>query len=261
MYADFSSIKPDAEFTGGKEAQTGSACLGVSFFEGTAEGPGVNAGIAGVSRFLSRFMKFYEHVLAVFLSSEKRKKIHAKYKIHGKKDILIETGARKVLGTTDVKNLIVPGWADKSIATFKLHHRSGSLDNNIWTPEVLPLQLIIIGELAIAAFPGEITTVAGWRLRDTIQNVLSKRGIKKVILSPYANAYCGYVTTYEEYQHQLYEGGHTIFGEWTLAAFQTKFKQLALQMLEKPEARNIDKSIEPVKFTEEELGKRSFAKA
>ena len=161
------------------------------------------------------------------------------------------------MGTPDIKNLIIPYWADKGIKTFKEQHQNGSL-NKPWTPEILPLQLIIIGELAIAAFPGEITTIAGARLRDTIQNVLVKRGIKKVIISPYANAYCGYVTTYEEYQHQLYEGGHTVFGEWTLAAFQTKFKQLALQMLEKSETRIIDKSVEPIEFTEEELNKRSF---
>lgn len=260
MYADFSNIKPDVEFTNEKEVQTGSACLGVSFFEGTAEGPGMGAVVASASRFLSRFMKYYEFVKAIFLPDEERKKIYDKYKIHGKKDILIETGERKVLCTTNVKNLIVPSRVDKSIATFKLHHRNGSLNKNPWTPEILPLQLIIIGELAIAAFPGEITTVAGWRLRDTIHDVLKKRGIKKVIISPYANAYFGYVTTYEEYQHQLYEGGHTVFGEWTLAAFQTKFKQLTLQMLKRPEARTIDTSIEPIEFTKEELSKRSFSK-
>ena len=257
MFVDFSSIRSDAEFTNGKEGQTGAACLGVSFFEGTAEARGMNDMLGGVARFLSRIVKNYEFVKAIFLSNEKRKKIYDKYKIHGKKDILFETGERKVLGTSDIKNLIIPSMADKGIKTFKEQHRNGSL-NKPWTPEILPLQIIIIGELAIAAFPGEITNVAGERLRSTIQNILAKRGIKKVIVSPYANAYCGYVTTYEEYQHQLYEGGHTVFGEWTLAAFQTKFKELALQMLEKPDARNIDRSVEPIEFSKEELGKRSF---
>ena len=259
MFADFSSVKPDVEFTNGKEVKTGAACLGVSFFEGTAEARGMNDVLGGFARFLSRIVKNYEFVTTIFLSEEGRNKIYDKYKIHGKKDILFETGERKVLGTSDIKNLIIPYWADKGIKTFKEQHRNGSL-NKPWTPEILPLQLIIIGELAIAAFPGEITTIAGARLRDTIQTILVKRGIKKVIISPYANAYCGYVTTYEEYQHQLYEGGHTVFGEWTLAAFQTKFKQLALQMLEKSEARIIDKILEPIEFTKEELSKRSFSK-
>ncbi len=36
---------------------------------------------------------------------------------------------------------------------------------------------------------------------------------------------------YEEYQQQAYEGGHTLFGQWTLAACQSKFKVLAEQLL------------------------------
>jgi len=80
-----------------------------------------------------------------------------------------------------------------------------------------------------------------------------------VILSPYANAYSGYITTYEEYQVQCYEGGHTVFGEWTLAAYQTKFKELALQMLKKESERNLDSGVSPVEFTEEELKKRIYS--
>lgn len=258
MYSDFSTVKPDLEFTKGNKVETGAACLGVSFFKGTDEARGMNDVLGGLARFLSLVVKNFEFIKAIFLSDEKRKKIYNKYKIHGKKDILFETGERKVLGTSNIKNMIIPAWADKGIATFKKQYSNGSL-NKPWTPEILPLQLIIVGELAIAAFPGEITTVAGWRLKDTIHTVLKNRGIKKVILSPYANAYCGYVTTYEEYQCQMYEGGHTVFGEWTLAAFQTKFKELALILLEKPEARNIDSTVTPIEFTKEELDKRSFS--
>ncbi len=257
MYADFSCTTPDTEFTNGQYVQTGAACLGVSFLKGTAEARGINDTLGGLAVLLSKIVKKVELGKAVFLSEDKRKKIQHKYSTHGKKDIFFETGERKALGTANIKNFIIPSFADKIIETFKKQYNAGAL-NKPWTPEILPLQLVIIGELAIAAFPGEITTVAGWRLRDTIQNILKKRGITKVIISPYANAYCGYVTTYEEYQHQLYEGGHTVFGEWTLAAFQTKFKELALQLLEKPEGRTIDKMIKPIEFTQEELSKRSF---
>lgn len=258
MYADFSNIKPDLEFTNGQEAKTGAACLGVSFFKGTAEARGMNDSLGAITRFLSLVIKNYEFVKAIFLSDAKRIKIRDKYKIHGKKDILFETTDRKVLGTSDIKNMIIPSWADKGIATFKKQYSNGSL-NKPWTPEVLPLQIFLVGELAIASFPGEITTVASYRLKETILNILKKRGIKKVLLSSYANAYCGYVTTFEEYQCQLYEGGHTVFGEWTLAAFQTKFKELALQMLKKPDERTIDKSVVPIEFTQEELSKRSYS--
>ena len=51
--------------------------------------------------------------------------------------------------------------------------------------------------------------------------------MRQVLLCTYANDYMGYVTTNEEYQEQCYEGGHTIFGQWTLAAFQTRLTTLA----------------------------------
>ncbi|MCE9540423.1 MAG: neutral/alkaline non-lysosomal ceramidase N-terminal domain-containing protein [Bacteroidetes bacterium] len=258
MSFDFSNIVPDTEFTNGQKVQTGSACHGVAFFVGTAEARGMNDALAAIARFFSRTVKIYELIKAKFLSEEKGNKIRNKYKIQGKKDILFETGEGKVLGTSNITNLIIPSWVDKGIKTFKTQYHNGALKAP-WIPQILPLQLIIIGELAIASFPGEITTIAGLRLKNTIQGILEKKGIKKVIISPYANAFCGYVTTYEEYQCQLYEGGHTVFGEWTLAAFQTKFKELALQLLEKPEERKINRSIVPIEFTEEELSKRSYS--
>ena len=52
----------------------------------------------------------------------------------------------------------------------------------------------------------------------------------------------GYVTTYEEYQQQAYEGGHTLFGQWTLAACQSKFKLLAEQLLLDKNQRNYDQT-------------------
>ena len=88
--------------------------------------------------------------------------------------------------------------------------------------------------------------------------MLKKRGVERVIISSYTNAYCGYVTTYEEYQMQCYEGGHTVFGEYTLAAFQTKFKLLAEELLKNSEERQTAEKVEPAKFTEDEIAKRTF---
>ena len=79
-----------------------------------------------------------------------------------------------------------------------------------------------------------------------------------MLISSYTNAYCGYVTTYEEYQLQCYEGGHTVYGEYTLAAFQTKFKFLAEQLLKKTEERDLGEKVEPAQFTEQEIAKRTF---
>lgn len=259
MFVNFSMVYPDKEFTNGEDGlRTGPACLGVAFFRGTKEGPGMPFLLAEASVLLSRFMKGFELIKAKFLDPQKRDKIRAKYKIQGKKDILIETGDRKVLGTPDIGKLFVPGFLDPVVKTFKEQYRAGSLDHKPWSPQTLPLHIVIIGTLAIVGIPGEITTVAGQRLKDTILGVLSKRGVEDVILNSYTNAYCGYITTNEEYQEQLYEGGHTVYGEWTLASFQTKFKHLAQELLKPLNERNVEHSGEPVQFTNDELKKRSF---
>ena len=98
------------------------------------------------------------------------------------------------------------------------------------TPEVLPLQLIRIGTLALAAIPAEITTMAGRRLRKTIAESLAPQDDLQVILAAYSNAYAGYTTTREEYDAQHYEGASTHFGPNTLAAYQLEFARLATAM-------------------------------
>lgn len=258
-YVDFRNLKVDPEFANGdQQAMTGSSCHGVAFFLGTTEGPGMAPVVGALAKFLARIIKRYEYLKGAFLSSEERKRIQDKYKVQGKKDILIETGDRKILGTRNVKRLIIPGWADRNIKVFKEYHKNGSLDDKPWIPQVLPLHLAVIGNIAIAGIPAEMTTIAGKRLNATLLDVLKQRGVERVIISPYANAYCGYITTYEEYQLQKYEGGHTVYGEHTLGAFQTKFKELANQLLKAPEDRDDQIVVEPVKFTEDEIQKRTF---
>ena len=42
-------------------------------------------------------------------------------------------------------------------------------------PKILPLQILRIGQLVIVGFPGELTTMAGRRLRETVLNELQAR--------------------------------------------------------------------------------------
>jgi len=262
MQANFSCVTADPEFANGKQdAHTGPACLGVGFLKGTKEGPGMGPWEERMAITFAGAIKAYEIAMSPFLSKTEREKLFDKFKVQGRKKILIETGERKILGTKDLKNLIVPSWADPSIGILKMHHRNGSLDNKPWTPQTLPLHIVTMGNIALVGIPGEITTVAGWRLRDTLYGILKKKGITHIILTSYSNAYSGYITTYEEYQEQHYEGGHTVFGEWTLAAFQTKFRQLAVEMLKHPSGRNIPQEEVPVLFTDDELKKRSYEEA
>ncbi|MBL7776687.1 MAG: neutral/alkaline non-lysosomal ceramidase N-terminal domain-containing protein [Chitinophagales bacterium] len=262
LYVNFTDVTADPKFANGNtNAQTSPAALGVSFFAGTMiDGPGMHPIVANLIRGFSRIIKHLEKFKANFGSEEYKKLIERKYRTHGTKDILIESNTRRILGTKHIDRLPVPGWADPAISTFKYFHKKVGNIRKPWTPKILPLQLFIIGDTALAGFPFEITTIAGKRLRDSLQEVLKERGVKRIILSPYANGYSGYITTYEEYQAQIYEGGHTVFGEWSLAALQTKFEVLAKQMLKPKAERHVPHDAIPPDFTEEELNHFPFYK-
>lgn len=260
-YVDFSNVHVDREFSHGvKNARTDLSCHGVAFFAGTVEGPGMPPFLAKASRYLSLRVKRKELKRLHHLPAEEQEKIKRKYEMQGNKDILIETGDRKILGTHNVKGLPVPAFADPSLAAFKRFHRNGSLEGKPWIPQILPLHLVQIGQLAWVAVPGEITTVASWRLRDLLKDMLAEKGVEEIIICSYTNGFCGYFTTYEEYQMQCYEGGHTVFGEHQFGALQTKYKQLAQQFLLPESQRNIDKQTQPPVFIDEEIRKRSFGK-
>ncbi len=96
-----------------------------------------------------------------------------------------------------------------------------------WHPNILPVQLVKIGQIAIVAVPAEFTTVAGYRLRTQLEASLSRYGVKAVIFAGYANGYSSYVATEEEYALQHYEGASTLFGPKTLKAYQKIFADIS----------------------------------
>ncbi|RKG82268.1 alkaline ceramidase [Corallococcus exercitus] len=106
----------------------------------------------------------------------------------------------------------------------------GTMKPYPWSPEVLPLQVVTVGPLALVAVPFEVTTMAGRRLRDTVRAQLQGTGVTDVVIAGLANDYSGYVATREEYARQDYEGASTHFGPWTLAALQQSFAGLAASL-------------------------------
>jgi neutral ceramidase len=91
-------------------------------------------------------------------------------------------------------------------------------------PSELPLQIFQIGTSVIIGFPGELTAMAGHKLRRAIRN-FPKLTVtcSHSILNTYANDYCQYVTTKGEYDMQHYEGASNVFGPHALAAFTQEF--------------------------------------
>ena len=95
-----------------------------------------------------------------------------------------------------------------------------------WTPQVMPLQVLRIGQLAVTTAPGEFTVVAGQRVVDAVAAELGATA-RHHVLAGYANAYAGYVTTPEEYDAQHYEGAATHFGRWTGPAYAQELARVA----------------------------------
>jgi len=72
--------------------------------------------------------------------------------------------------------------------------------------------------------------MSGRRLRDTIRQVLSDNGADNnsiVLIAGLSNDYSHYITTFEEFHYQRYEGASTLYGPHTLAAYQQQYSILA----------------------------------
>ncbi|KAL5991596.1 hypothetical protein ACLOJK_012505 [Asimina triloba] len=109
--------------------------------------------------------------------------------------------------------------------------------------------LLDTGEMKIPydwaeSYVPQFTTMAGRRLRDAVKEVLTRGGNKEfgsnihIVIAGLTNTYSQYVTTFEEYQIQRYEGGSTLYGPHTLSAYIQEFKKLATALV-------TGKSVEP----------------
>ncbi len=96
-------------------------------------------------------------------------------------------------------------------------------------PQVVSIGLVRIGSLVLVVGPAEYTTMSGRRIREAVAMTLGD-SCKHVVMAGYANGVLGYVTTKQEYQSQQYEGGHTLYGPWTQAAYAQEFCRLAKAM-------------------------------
>ena len=93
----------------------------------------------------------------------------------------------------------------------------------LWTPNIVDVQLLRVGQLIMIVSPGEATTMAGRRWRKSIQTSASASSLTGssapiVVLGGPANSYTHYIATEEEYGVQRYEGASTLYGPHTLNA-------------------------------------------
>ncbi|KAL3850107.1 hypothetical protein ACJIZ3_011989 [Penstemon smallii] len=197
-YVDFSKLNVTIPEGGGgtNSVKTCPAAMGFAFAAGTTDGPGAFDFTQGDDKG-NTFWRLVRNLL------KKPGKVQAE--CQHPKPILLDTGEMK--------------------------------EPYDWAPSILPLQILRIGQLVILSVPGEFSTMAGRRLRDAVKTVLTKGNSKEfgsnvhIVIAGLTNTYSQYVTTFEEYQIQRYEGASTLFGPHTLSAYIQEFKKLASSLV------------------------------
>ncbi|KZL70010.1 neutral alkaline non-lysosomal ceramidase, partial [Colletotrichum incanum] len=90
-----------------------------------------------------------------------------------------------------------------------------------WSPNIVDVQMLRVGQLVIIVAPGEATTMSGRRWKDAVKEaaktIVDDEPV--VVLGGPANTYAHYIVTPEEYAVQRYEGASTLFGPNTLPAY------------------------------------------
>jgi neutral ceramidase len=260
QYFNLSSITCSPNYTNDKLPHTtGQAAAGLAMLNGTSVD---NPGIDSFTNFLvASFVRYRNFIRRIPIISSKtaRAEFRRLREAQGAKRILAEFQEKKVLGFSNLNKLLVPPTLSDVSDELKRQYGLGGLSENTWMPVIVAVQIFIIGEIAIAAYPGEITTTAGARLKKSILEKLSQRGVIDVIITSNANDYIGYTTTFEEYQFPTYERGMTFFGQYTLAALQTCFNKVAESLLLPNLQRKHNTKVQPPDFSEAELKARSAA--
>lgn len=110
-------------------------------------------------------------------------------------------------------------------------------------PDDVIFQLIKINDLVLAPLPFELTVETGNRMESAIKKSFAdmKTPINHVVLSSLANGISGYVTTQEEYEIQYYEGGHTIYGQYSQPYLTEHLRILALDLASGKKIRELPK--------------------
>ncbi|KAA8549353.1 hypothetical protein F0562_001037 [Nyssa sinensis] len=196
-YLDFSKLEVKLSKSGGGSelVKTCPAAMGFAFAAGTTDGPGAFDFKQGDDQG-NPFWRLVRNLL----KTPNKEQIDCQHP----KPILLDTGEMK--------------------------------EPYDWAPSILPIQILRIGQLVILSVPGEFTTMAGRHLRDAVKMVLTN-GVRgefngvHVVIAGLTNTYSQYVTTFEEYEVQRYEGASTLFGPHTLSAYIQEFKKLATALI------------------------------
>jgi neutral ceramidase len=245
-FVDFSRIDVDPRFVDGQQGRrTGPAEIGMAMFFGTEEGPGLPRQLVFLQKWIARARPHLRRLV----SGRNAHAVREHAETQAEKITWVETGRRRMLGIRRLRRLPLPWGMNGPLRMVRSLDRDDP-DAKPWTPNVLPVQLVVIGDLAMCVVPAEFTTIAARRLCTQVAGDLGEIGVTQAVLAGYANGYAGYVTTPQEYEVQDYEGASTHFGKWTLPAYQTEFARLTEAVLG---TRALVDDLRPPSFQPDEL--------
>lgn len=227
-YTAFHEARVDADLADGVEGRrTGDPVLGLGFTFGTPEGPGPLGPVSGTA---TKFTKLVSVLRA-------RQSDDAYHRAHGRKlafwGLGIGAHNRIIDRTMRADHSLLALLPEKRVRYYREALGLRGTQMLSWVPQHLPVQLVRIGDLALAFVPFEPTTQSGRRMRAHVRRELGE-GTKEVVLCGYSNAYAGYLTTPEEYDEQAYEGAMTLFGRWSLGALSTELRRVANDLRDVP---------------------------
>lgn len=266
QYGDIAWMDLPPEFADGKAGvQTGPACFGLAMMEGTDEGPGPFLRGRPVRKFSTKLVGRGVHMLGRVKHRRGTVPLVPPHLVNnlnqGPKFIFFPAGLGpkgRSFYFFNQQNPILPDAVDWFVASIRAVHKRGGINDGSWVEHIMPVQLLRLGPVVIAGMSGEATTVAGRRVRRQVLAALAALGIERVIVAPYANSYSGYCVTPEEYQQQNYEGGHTLFGPYTLGAYQALFARAAAALVKPVADRPQDFGPVPPRVPEDLLNRRAF---
>jgi hypothetical protein len=99
-------------------------------------------------------------------------------------------------------------------------------------PKAVPFAVLRIGDGLLATIPGEPTVGVGKLVRDAVQAAVARHGITHTVIVGYADDYLNYFTTPAEYEQQAYEGGFTMYGEFSSLVLQSTLVDLATRLVD-----------------------------
>ena len=94
-------------------------------------------------------------------------------------------------------------------------------------PNVHPVSLMRVGPVAVAAYPTEISTIAGRRIKAAINAAAGAEAPSGAVIAGMTNSYNSYLATPEEYEHCSYFGSFTLWGKQQTSLYRRVGENLA----------------------------------